>query len=202
MAYYTIAPLLCALVFLFSKGNALTESEIRMTLYVDQVVDGPNRNQIVVTRVGENIGFGTIAVIDWTITNGQQGPSAMVIGRLQGLQVDAGHINPSWYMSMVLTFDTGRFNGSTIQVMGPTPGDTGVWSIVGGTGKFTMARGVVQHKKIRENAEGNGNTQELNIHAYYTSSDLEPGNLFQATIWRPGSESLDLLPSPANFSRV
>lgn len=47
-----------------------------------------------------------------------------------------------------------------------TPG-SGDWSIVGGTGEFTMARGVVENQVIQEDS-GIWRIYELKIHAFYT----------------------------------
>jgi hypothetical protein len=58
-----------------------------------------------------------------------------------------------------------RFAGSTLQVMGTIPQD-GQWSISGGTGELTMARGIVNHKVIEETSISV--LYELEIHAYYT----------------------------------
>jgi len=59
-----------------------------------------------------------------------------------------------------------RFSGSTLQVMGTIPSD-GKWSISGGTGELTMARGIVNHKVVQE-ANGVSRVYEIEIHAYYT----------------------------------
>jgi len=59
-----------------------------------------------------------------------------------------------------------RFSGSTLQVMGTIPSD-GQWSISGGTGELTMARGIVNHKVVQE-ANGVSRVYEIEIHAYYT----------------------------------
>jgi len=59
-----------------------------------------------------------------------------------------------------------RFSGSTLQVMGTIPSD-GQWSISGGTGELTMARGIVNHKVVQE-PNGVSRIYEIEIHAYYT----------------------------------
>ena len=50
--------------------------------------------------------------------------------------------------------------------MGTIPSD-GQWSISGGTGELTMARGIVNHKVVQE-ANGVSRVYEIEIHAYYT----------------------------------
>ncbi|TVU25802.1 hypothetical protein EJB05_28312, partial [Eragrostis curvula] len=58
------------------------------------------------------------------------------------------------------------FAGSTLQVMGFVPTD-GDWSIMGGTGKLTLARGIISHKVIRD-APGD-RLYEVYIHVYYSA---------------------------------
>jgi hypothetical protein len=57
-----------------------------------------------------------------------------------------------------------RFGRSTLQVMGTIPQD-GQWSISGGTGELTMARGIVNHKVIEETSISV--VYEVEVHAYY-----------------------------------
>ncbi len=49
--------------------------------------------------------------------------------------------------------------------MGTIPQD-GEWSIIGGTGEFVAAQGIVEHNVIQE--AGGAWTYELKIHAFYT----------------------------------
>ena len=56
-----------------------------------------------------------------------------------------------------------RFRGSTLQVMGISVED-GEWAIVGGTGQFTMARGVI-YKRMHKR-RNDGNIIELTIQGY------------------------------------
>lgn len=61
-----------------------------------------------------------------------------------------------------------RFKGSTLEVIGVIPQD-GQWSIIGGMGEFTMARGVVDHKIVPgKGVDGVSRIYELNIHVVYT----------------------------------
>lgn len=53
-----------------------------------------------------------------------------------------------------------------LQVMGMSP-EYGDWSIIGGSGEFTMARGVVEHQVVQE-VSGVWRIYELKIHAFYT----------------------------------
>lgn len=91
-------------------------------------------------------GFGATAVNNWEIYDGA-GYDATVVARGQGLHISAGN----WHNTFSMVFDADRFMGSTLQVMGISIED-GEWAIVGGTGEFAMATGVI-FKKIREKSE-------------------------------------------------
>jgi hypothetical protein len=56
-----------------------------------------------------------------------------------------------------------RFSGSTLEVRGITV-ETGEWAVVGGTGQFAMANGIIS-KKLHEQ-RSDGNVIELSVHAF------------------------------------
>lgn len=58
-----------------------------------------------------------------------------------------------------------RFNGSMLQVMGTTPQDD-QWAILGGTGEFVAAEGIVEHKIVLQ-VDSTGRIYEIKIHAFY-----------------------------------
>uniref|UniRef100_N1QXY9 Dirigent protein n=1 Tax=Aegilops tauschii TaxID=37682 RepID=N1QXY9_AEGTA len=69
---------------------------------------------------------------------------------------------------MVFQEQDSRYKRSTLQVMGMIgPEATGEWAIVGGTGKLSMARGIIKYKfpQIVTSFE---NYRQLDIHAFYT----------------------------------
>ncbi|EES09504.1 dirigent protein 22 isoform X2 [Sorghum bicolor] len=154
MAFFAIAPLLCA----------LAQNEIQMTLYIHQVPSGPNINQAVV--IDPSNGFGRTAVIDWTIRDGAD-PSSKVIGQAQGIHMRTSQNESIWHTSMNLVFSDARFGGSTLQVMGLIAEGPRDWSIVGGTGEFSMARGVAKYT-VEPNSS---RIYRVNVHAYYSSMD-------------------------------
>ncbi|KAK3126817.1 hypothetical protein QOZ80_7AG0563270 [Eleusine coracana subsp. coracana] len=118
---------------------------------------GPNANQT--TIVDNNGPLGATNVNNWTVFDGP-GPDATVIARAQGLHIQAGN----WLNAFSLVFEEeSRFSGSTLQVMGITV-ETGEWAIVGGTGQFAMASGVIS-KRFHEQ-RSDGNIIELNVHAF------------------------------------
>jgi Dirigent-like protein len=52
--------------------------------------------------------------------------------------------------------------------MGPVV-EEGEWAIVGGTGKFPLAKGIIYKKMVEQ--KRNGNIIQLDIHAFYSSEN-------------------------------
>ncbi|XP_052140828.1 dirigent protein 2-like [Oryza glaberrima] len=168
MAYYAIAPILCALV----------QNELYMHLYINQVYAGQSTNQLVVITSSQPQGFGITVINDWPITDG-----ANTVGRAQGLHFQSGQTSEKWYTSMNLIFEDTRFSGSSLQVMGTIPQD-GEWSIIGGTGEFVAAQGIVEHNVIQE--AGGARTYELKIHAFYTPMQSSGVGAYGCNSWKLG----------------
>jgi Dirigent-like protein len=63
--------------------------------------------------------------------------------------------------------------------MGPVV-ETGEWAIVGGTGVFLLAQGIIYKERLEENS--NGNIIKLDIHALYSPRSSKN------TIWSQGHE--------------
>jgi hypothetical protein len=125
-------------------------------LYLFHTPLGPKANQaLIIDGKGP---IGATAVNNWTVCDGP-GPDAKVVARAQGLHIQAGN----WLNSFSLVFENEGFSGSTLQVMGITV-EAGEWAIVGGTGQFAMATGVIT-KKFHEQ-RSDGNIIELAIRAF------------------------------------
>nr|CAB3456223.1 unnamed protein product [Digitaria exilis] len=125
-------------------------------LYLYHTALGPKANQ---TSIVESKGsMGATVVNNWAVYDGP-GPDAKVVAHAQGLHIQAGN----WLNSFSLVFENERFSGSTLQVMGITV-ESGEWAIVGGTGQFALANGVIS-KRFHEQ-RSDGNVIELTIRAF------------------------------------
>ncbi|PUZ63409.1 hypothetical protein GQ55_3G066100 [Panicum hallii var. hallii] len=167
MAYYAIAPIVCALL----------QRELYMHLYINQVWDGSDATLDQIRVINSTIpvtGFGTTVVHDWPVTVGVEA-NATVVGHARGLHIQSSHDGVSgWYTSFILMFEDKSFKGSTLKVMGITPQD-GQWSIIGGTGEFVMAQGVIDHKIVKQ---GISRIYELNTHV--------DSSVFECNSWKLG----------------
>jgi hypothetical protein len=84
----------------------LPQKEVRMTLFVHQVVSGAKKNQqVVVPR--EPIGFGVIAANDWTVFDGV-GSGANLVGNARGMHVCGAMNGETWNIYFDLIFNNGR----------------------------------------------------------------------------------------------
>ncbi|KAL6622982.1 hypothetical protein ACP70R_019063 [Stipagrostis hirtigluma subsp. patula] len=153
---FTIAPV--------DAGAPLRRNELHGRVYLHHTVLGADHNQTTVVHGRDRNGFGGTVVNDWVVTD-ELGPDARVVARARGVHVQAGLDAKSYYVSFNMHFQGGSFDGSTLQVMGPVV-EEGEWSIVGGTGEFTLAQGVIYKRFHEQRSEGN--IMELDIHAFYT----------------------------------
>ncbi|RLM97908.1 mannose/glucose-specific lectin-like [Panicum miliaceum] len=118
-------------------------------LYLFHTPLGPNRNQFGVTSSDAATGLGAIVVNNWPIYDGA-GPNAAIVARAQGMHVYAGN----WKNVFSIVFEIQRFKGSTLQVMGISV-ENGEFAIVGGTGQFAMASGVIYKNFHEQRSDGN-----------------------------------------------
>ncbi|EAZ20385.1 dirigent protein 2-like [Oryza sativa Japonica Group] len=147
------------------------QCEVKLHYYLHQFRAGanhPNRNEEFVTSGGPS-GLGAGLIHDWSLTTGLD-PNVNIVGRAQGWHIVASQSSPAnWYLSQNIVFQDSKYAGSTLQVMGIIEGSeekVGEWSIVGGTGEFTNARGNIKYRAIKkEDVEW---IRELDIQVFYT----------------------------------
>ncbi|KAL2477087.1 Dirigent protein 21 [Forsythia ovata] len=122
------------------------EKLIKLHFYVQDELSGPNKTVWEVSR--SNItsisptSFGQVRVLDDLLTAGPEKNSTK-LGRAQGLITFADLNESALAMNINFVFSTGKYNGSTLCVLGRNPilGMDRELPIVGGTGVFRMARG-------------------------------------------------------------
>ncbi|CAM0907874.1 unnamed protein product [Alopecurus aequalis] len=128
--------------------------------YLRQIYAGPNPNQTPVIEGEAGSEYGRTLVNNWAIYD-SLAPEAELVAYGRGIHVNA----VDWYNSFIMVFVNERFEGSTFEVMGATVGGKGEWAIVGRTGEFRMARGVIDRTFFDRTADGE--IMELTIEAFY-----------------------------------
>ncbi|KAF6987097.1 hypothetical protein CFC21_004777 [Triticum aestivum] len=147
----------------------IKQKEHLFHLYMNQIFDGPgvtNANQVsVVNPPGQLFGFGHTIANDWTIRDGPAA-NANLVARARGMHMGAGKVDENWLFCHNILFTDTRFKGSSLKVLGDFVGNNSEWAIVGGSGEFAYAQGVVVAKVIQTVPPTPGRTWELRISAF------------------------------------
>lgn len=91
------------------------------------------------------------------------------MGRAQGLYASASQSEDALLMSMNLAFTEGKFNGSSLTVLGRNAVVEAVreMPIIGGSGLFRFARGYAQAKTLTFNATTGDAVVEYNVFVFH-----------------------------------
>ena len=164
-SFIFVSCLILAIAYPSFSCPTVCEKEINLRVYLHQVVEGPTQNQASMVNSTRALSFGTMAVNDWTILVAPN-PTATIIARAKGMHVQADQANVAgWFTYLSIVFQDARFSGSTLVTMGMSPQD-GQWAIVGGTGEFANAHGIIKFRAL-PNSPKHQNFKELDIHAFY-----------------------------------
>lgn len=114
-------------------------------LYWHDIVDGPNPTAVTIVKPPSNSSqtrFGLIRMIDNPLTQGPES-SSKLLGRAQGFYAFASQEDISLLMAQNFAFVEGKYNGSTIALMGRNSilNKVRELSVIGGSGLFRFARG-------------------------------------------------------------
>ncbi|KAF5471319.1 hypothetical protein F2P56_011762 [Juglans regia] len=117
--------------------------------YWHDIVSGPNPTAVLVVPPPKNssTAFGTVRMIDDPLTLGTNITSKL-IGRAQGFYASASQKDLDLLMVMNFVFTEGKYNGSTITILGRNPLFNPVRElpVISGTGLFRFARGYAEIK--------------------------------------------------------
>ncbi|KAJ1697026.1 hypothetical protein LUZ63_005538 [Rhynchospora breviuscula] len=140
--------------------------ELKYRLYV-------HRGDVeVVAGVLSNAAFGTIVVNDWAAYDSLDS-NKKLIARVQGTHTHAeSNKHGNYFDNFRITFIDGSFKGSTLQVRGDHILKPAEWAIVGGSGEFTFAQGMVNKTLMGE--PGQYTIVQIDIYAIYTPPTPSP----------------------------
>ncbi|KAL3334760.1 hypothetical protein AABB24_031139 [Solanum stoloniferum] len=124
--------------------NLRSQKTSHLHFYFHDILSGKNPSAIkIISPGGRGIyGFGNTFMCDDALTIGPNA-STQVIGRAQGIYAMASQSESALLMTMIFEFTQGKYNGSSISILGRNPfmRDVREMPIVGGTGLFRFARG-------------------------------------------------------------
>ncbi|KDP44330.1 hypothetical protein JCGZ_19197 [Jatropha curcas] len=139
-------------------------------LYWHDIVTGPNPSAVMVVPP-ENTSltaFGMVRMIDNPLTLGPE-MSSKLVGKAQGFYAQAAQQQIGLLMAMNFAFIEGKYNGSTLTVLGRNSVFDTVreMPVIGGSGLFRFARGYVQAKTHTFNISSGDATVEYNIYVLH-----------------------------------
>ncbi|XP_044460521.1 dirigent protein 22-like [Mangifera indica] len=140
--------------------------------YFHDIVSGKNPTAV---RVAEGAMtnksatlFGVVAMIDDPLTM-QPEPSSTPVGRAQGIYSSASQSETALLMVMNFAFTHGKYNGSTLSVLGRNAVFNAVRElpIVGGTGLFRFASGYAEARTHAFDFKTGDAVVEYNVHVFH-----------------------------------
>ncbi|KAA8546085.1 hypothetical protein F0562_020464 [Nyssa sinensis] len=135
----------------FQKLSHAKEKLTNLHFYFHDNITGNNPTSFQVAQ--SNIStkspnlFGAVFIMDDPLTAGPQ-PTSKIVGRAQGLYASAGMEEAALLMTLNFYFTDGKYNGSTLSVLGRNPlfHQYREMPIVGGSGVFRLVRGIATAK--------------------------------------------------------
>ncbi|KAF1884084.1 hypothetical protein Lal_00013044 [Lupinus albus] len=119
-------------------------------LYWHDIVSGQNPTSIVVvppppSNMNITTAFGMVNIIDNPLTLGPD-LSSKLVGRAQGLYASTSQSEVNLLMAMNFVIIDGKYNGSSITILGrnPTLNKVREMPVIGGSGHFRFARGYAE----------------------------------------------------------
>ncbi|XP_022153830.1 dirigent protein 22-like [Momordica charantia] len=96
-------------------------------------------------RLNDTTNFGLVNIFDNPLTVGPE-PESQLVGKSQGLYASASQDQFGLLMAMNFAFTYGKYNGSTITILGRNAilDTVREMPVIGGSGRFRFARGYAQ----------------------------------------------------------
>ncbi|GMN55933.1 hypothetical protein TIFTF001_025050 [Ficus carica] len=140
--------------------------------YFHDIVSGKNPTAVRVaaakTTDSSPTGFGFVAILDDPLTVGPE-PTSKQVGRAQGIYASASQTDVGLLMVQNYVFTEGKYNGSTLSVLGRNAVLSAVRElpIVGGSGLFRFARGYAQARTHTFNLTSGDAVVEYNVYVFH-----------------------------------
>ncbi|XVF82221.1 hypothetical protein PTKIN_Ptkin16aG0027800 [Pterospermum kingtungense] len=139
--------------------------------YFHDIVAGKNPTAIRVAQApttNASSPFGAVAMMDDPLTVSPDIDSKLV-GRAQGIYAIASQSDASLLMVYTFAFMEGKYNGSSLSVLGRNSGFSSVRElpIVGGSGVFRLARGYVEAKTHTFDTKTGNAVVEYNVYVFH-----------------------------------
>ncbi|XP_057458160.1 dirigent protein 22-like [Lotus japonicus] len=154
-----------------SLGLHKKEKLSHIKLYFHDIVSGPNPTSVTVVpqaHKNDTTFFGMVKMIDDPLT---QGPdrSSKLVGKAQGFYAASSQSEFSLLMAMDFVFIEGKYNGSTITILGRNAIFNKVreMPVVGGSGIFRFARGYAEARTKSIDFKTGDAMVEFNVYVFH-----------------------------------
>ncbi|XP_058088514.1 dirigent protein 22-like [Magnolia sinica] len=148
------------------------EKMSHLRFFFHDILSGPNPTAVRVadapsTNKSPTL-FGAVAMIDDPLTEGPD-PKSKLVGRAQGLYASASQEEAGLLMVMNFAFVEGKYNGSTLSILGRNTVFSKVreMPVVGGSGLFRFARGYAEARTHTFNLTSGDAIVEYNVYAIH-----------------------------------
>ncbi|KAK4724535.1 hypothetical protein R3W88_027314 [Solanum pinnatisectum] len=135
----------------FKKLPHAKQKVTKLHFYFHDIVSGKNPTAVQIAQSNMTAksptSFGFVAMMDDPLTVGPE-PNSTIVGRAQGIYGSADQNEGALLMTLNFVFTTGKYNGSTLSVLGRNPvfHQYREMPIVGGSGVFRLAQGIATAK--------------------------------------------------------
>ncbi|KAJ4833454.1 hypothetical protein Tsubulata_021971 [Turnera subulata] len=146
-----------------------------LRFYFHDIVSGRKPTAVPVVRAPEMSNnhslpsfFGLVVMMDDPLTMKPEA-SSQEVGRSQGIYASASQDELSFLMAMNFVFTQGKYNGSTLSVLGRNRPLTDMreMPVVGGSGLFRFARGYAQAKTHYFDFKTGDAVVEYNVYVFH-----------------------------------
>ncbi|KAL1815248.1 hypothetical protein ACET3Z_017822 [Daucus carota] len=140
--------------------------------YFHDIVSGRHPTAVRVASAAitntSSTGFGAVVMIDDPLTVGPE-PGSKQVGRAQGIYASASLSEAGLLMVLNYAFTEGKYNGSTISILGRNPVFSAVreMPVVGGSGLFRFARGYAQARTHFFDLKTGDAVVEYNVYVFH-----------------------------------
>ncbi|KAI4300658.1 hypothetical protein L6164_034009 [Bauhinia variegata] len=140
--------------------------------YFHDIVSGPKPTAVKVAEAlmtnTSHTGFGVVVMADDPLTAGPSRTSKL-LGKAQGIYASAAQDELGLLMVMNYVFTEGKYNGSTLSLLGQNKAFNAVreMPIVGGSGLFRFARGYAQAKTHSLDYKTGNAVVEYNVYVFH-----------------------------------
>ncbi|KAJ6994247.1 dirigent protein 22 [Populus alba] len=140
--------------------------------YFHDIVSGSNPTAVPVARAAMTnnslSSFGQVTMMDDPLTVKPE-ISSKLVGRAQGIYASASQSELSFLMALNFVFTEGKYNGSTLSILGRNSVFSGIreMPVVGGSGLFRFARGYAQAKTHDLDFKTGDAIVEYNVYVFH-----------------------------------